>query len=151
MEFTFTYKKASNKDLFSQLEQNEHLKISKLQNYIPIYERFFSLNQNNYNNVNLNHKYSLKNIFKCETHNKYTGEIIDTQTINLSSVKPCTLNELHRKIFYKCKLFSFVRAVEMLVNNGNINSKKQNILEGKQYFSMHHRLREIVEKKLNII
>ena len=80
-----------------------------------------------------------------------TGEIIDTQTINLSSVKPCTLNELHRKIFYKCKLFSFVRAVEMLVNNGNINSKKQNILEGKQYFSMHHRLREIVENKLNII
>jgi len=40
---------------------------------------------------------------------------------------------------------------EMLVNNGNINTKKQNILEGKQYFSMHHRLREIVENKLNII
>ena len=48
MEFNFTYKKASNKELLNHLEQNDNLEISKLQNYIPLYEKFFNLNENNF-------------------------------------------------------------------------------------------------------
>jgi hypothetical protein len=33
-----------------------------IQNYIPIYSRFFDLNENNYNNIQLNQKYYLQNI-----------------------------------------------------------------------------------------
>ena len=77
MEFNFTYKKASNKELLNHLEQNDHLEISKLQNYIPLYEKFFHLNENNFNNINLNHTYSLKSIVSRENHNKFVGELID--------------------------------------------------------------------------
>jgi methionyl-tRNA formyltransferase len=80
-----------------------------------------------------------------------TGEIIDIQSIDLSSVKPCTIHDLDKKIFYRYKLFSFVRAVEMLVRVGKINTKQQQLSDGKQYFYMHRKLREIVEKKLDII
>jgi len=33
-----------------------------IQNYIPIYSRFFDLNENNYNNIQLNQRYYLQNI-----------------------------------------------------------------------------------------
>jgi methionyl-tRNA formyltransferase len=80
-----------------------------------------------------------------------TGGIVNTQSIDLSIMKPCTIQDLDKIIFYRYKLFSFVRAVEMLVEDGKINTKQQQLSDGKQYFYMHHRLREIVEKKLNII
>ena len=49
--------------------------MAKLQNYIPIYNKFFSLNQKNYNNINLNHKYHLLSILDKNNENKYTGKI----------------------------------------------------------------------------
>ena len=53
------YKKNKNKNLFSDLEKHS---ITKLQNYIPLYQNFFSLNENNYNNINLNHKYHISDV-----------------------------------------------------------------------------------------
>ena len=46
------YQKRKNTELFRDL--NDKLNLSKQQNYIPIYQRFFTLNQSNYNGVNLN-------------------------------------------------------------------------------------------------
>ena len=40
----FTYKKHDNDKLFSSLEKTE-LGIKKLQNYIPLYSKFFVLNE----------------------------------------------------------------------------------------------------------
>jgi hypothetical protein len=55
------YLKNKNKNLFSQLE--ELLNVTKIQNYIPLYNRFFHLNQSNWNSINLNHS-SLTNLIQ---------------------------------------------------------------------------------------
>ena len=50
----FGYKKNDNKKLFHSLENSELLNVENTQNYIPIYQRFFNLNQSNHYSVNLN-------------------------------------------------------------------------------------------------
>ena len=77
------YQKRKNQELFKSLEDSKLLFLSKTQNYIPIYQRFFSLTDTNYNNINLSHKWyisSIKeqteeesNIFHCKIKN------VDTQ------------------------------------------------------------------------
>ena len=64
------YKKNDNSKIFRYFEKTEINKITKLQNYIPIYKRFFSLNNSNFNSINLNQKYSLKKVkFKNKENN----------------------------------------------------------------------------------
>ena len=54
------YKKNDNKKLFINFENKSLLDVSKVQNYIPLYNRFFDINSSNYNNINLNNRYSIK-------------------------------------------------------------------------------------------
>ena len=56
------YQKRKNTELFKSLEKPSSLFLSKTQNYIPIYKRFLELNDTNYNNVNLNHKWYISSI-----------------------------------------------------------------------------------------
>ena len=63
------YQKNNNKNLFKSLE--EIVDFTKNQNYIPIYKNFFNINNQNYNNINLNHKYSLDTIVSKENENIY--------------------------------------------------------------------------------
>ena len=49
------YQKRKNVELFKSLEDPESLFLSNVQNYIPIYTKFFSLNETNFNSINLNH------------------------------------------------------------------------------------------------
>tara|TARA_Y100000592_G_scaffold11519_1_gene16247 strand:+ start:3994 stop:5655 length:1662 start_codon:yes stop_codon:yes gene_type:complete len=72
----FSYKKNDNTDLFRDLEKDYLTNISKLQNYIPIYDKFFSLNESNYNSINLNNNY-IKSIVNKESENKYKGVVRD--------------------------------------------------------------------------
>ena len=85
---TVNYLKRKNIELFKTLEKPDILFLSKTQNYIPIYNRIFSLNNSNYNSINLNHKwylYNIKNsidtnsdtkkIFQCRIKNTETDEI----------------------------------------------------------------------------
>lgn len=71
------YKKRKNVSLFENIQSNETFQISRIQNFIPIYKRFFSLNETNYNSINLNHQWYLNKIFNkshdCE--NEYNCEI----------------------------------------------------------------------------
>ena len=53
------YQKRKNGDLFKCLENPNGLFLSDLQNYVPIYTKFFSLNETNYNSINLNHPWYL--------------------------------------------------------------------------------------------
>ena len=81
------YQKRKNGELFKSLENPDSLFLSKTQNYIPIYKRFFELNEKNYNNINLNHSSYLlkvdenkedsvnKNLFECEIQNMKTENI----------------------------------------------------------------------------
>ena len=56
------YRKNNNKVLFESINKNEFLDIESVQNYIPLYNNFFNLNNSNYNSINLNNKYKIENI-----------------------------------------------------------------------------------------
>ena len=53
--FGINYQKRKNINLFSKFQTNKTICLEQVQNYLPIYDRFFSLNENNYNSINLNH------------------------------------------------------------------------------------------------
>ena len=74
------YCKRKNGELFKSLEDFEILNLSNVQNYIPIYKKFFSLNETNYNNINLYNKLYITDIFKKDTNtNSYNCMITDTE------------------------------------------------------------------------
>ena len=55
----FTYIKPNHTVLFQSVVDENGMGVKYPQNYIPIYNRFFSLTSNNYNTITLNHKRSL--------------------------------------------------------------------------------------------
>jgi|694.fasta_scaffold32487_6 hypothetical protein len=59
---SINYQKRKNTELFKRFEESDSLFLSKIQNYIPIYTRFFNLNDTNYNSINLNNKWYISNI-----------------------------------------------------------------------------------------
>lgn len=79
---TVNYQKRKNTELFKSLEEKETLFLSKVQNYIPTYNRFFELNETNFNNINLNHKWYLSSV-------KYnsTTEEVDCKVKNINNDK----------------------------------------------------------------
>ena len=82
MMVDLNYQKRKNIELFKVFEDSNTLFLSNSQNYIPIYNRFFSLNDTNFNAINLNHKWYIsnvkerldenKNIFVCKIKNVNT-------------------------------------------------------------------------------
>ena len=72
------YKKNKNSDLLLELESSLHL--SNVQNYIPIYNQFFSLNSTNWNSINLKNDYELLKIWDCN-YNKATATLQTNETI----------------------------------------------------------------------
>ena len=75
------YKKYNNDNLFSNFENIEFTNLSNIQNYIPIYQNFFTLSESNYNSINLNNKYYIRTISSKESDNKYTGEVSDISNV----------------------------------------------------------------------
>ena len=73
----FTYKKDDNRKLFNSLEENPAFGILEAQNYVPLYNSFFSLTKTNSNVIMLNQKWKIheiiaqesNNIFKCQVKN----------------------------------------------------------------------------------
>ena len=76
--FTLTYNKNKAHSLFKQMESR--LPSSLTQNYIPIYTKYFSLNQDNYNHINLNQHYGICEIVDRQTENVYTISTTDGGT-----------------------------------------------------------------------
>ena len=86
--FNIYYKKNDNTELFKLLEENN---LVDIQNYIPIYNRFFELNETNYKNVNLNQPYNITGINPTDNPNKFKCTIqSETQKIILIDNKPLT-------------------------------------------------------------
>ena len=71
----FNYKKINNNNLFIDFRKEELLNIEESQNYIPLYDKFFKLNENNFNSINLNNQNSLVNIIEKINENKYKAKI----------------------------------------------------------------------------
>jgi hypothetical protein len=68
MNFSLYYRKNKNEDLFKSLETSD-LGLEKLQNYVPLYEKFFSLNSTNFNSINLNQKYYIHSLIRVNDKN----------------------------------------------------------------------------------
>jgi hypothetical protein len=71
------YRKNNNKELFESINKEEFFDLEKTQNYIPLYEHYFNLNNTNYNSINLNNKLQLESILEKESYNKFIGTVVD--------------------------------------------------------------------------
>ena len=78
VKMDFTYKKDDNRKLFKSLEENPAFGILEPQNYIPLYNSYFSLTKSNYNAIMLNHKWKLHEVLAEEDTNIYKCQIKDT-------------------------------------------------------------------------
>ena len=70
-----TYKKINNSQLFKNFENSELLNMTDCQNYIPIYNSFFKLNNNNFNSINLNNEHALYSLTEKRNENIFEGTI----------------------------------------------------------------------------
>ena len=85
MTICVNYQKRRNQKLFHQFQTNKNINLTNIQNYIPIYDRFFSLNNTNWNSINLNHQWSIFNIKDSNKKNNGNNEnifICDLKNIN---------------------------------------------------------------------
>ena len=80
MTININYRKKKNTNLFLKMQQHKGIQLSNMQNYIPIYNKFFALNETNYNFVNLNHKWYISDI---KEHNN----LDDTENIFVCKLK----------------------------------------------------------------
>jgi hypothetical protein len=93
------YQKRKNTELFKGLESPSSLFLSKTQNYIPIYNRFFSLNETNYNNINLNHKWYITSLSERE---KDEESVDDYNKLYSCRIKNINTNKVKDKdVFFK--------------------------------------------------
>jgi hypothetical protein len=88
------YKKRKNTQLFSQLHSIKKLQLTNIQNYNPLYDRFFSLNANNWNAINLNNVWNVSEI----KDTKETGNIFQAKLRHISDDIDLVQN---KKLFIK--------------------------------------------------
>ena len=86
----FTYRKNDNASLFESVQRNELLDIKEPQNYVPLYKKFFDLNDKNYDKINLNNKKYLRRIITMTDDNSCKGIIMNSKN-----------NEENAEIFFK--------------------------------------------------
>lgn len=72
-----SYRKNDNGTLFSTLGSSPHLQFDDIQNYVPMYDKYFALTDSNHNSINLNHKYTITKIVASESQNKCTALVMN--------------------------------------------------------------------------
>jgi len=107
------YQKRKNVELFKSLEDSKSLFLSKTQNYIPIYKRFFSLNDTNWNSINLNHKWYISSIKENDEENSNLFEC-KIKNINTQKTKD-------KDVFFK--LAPLLDPYKYLIGKYDINNK----------------------------
>ena len=107
------YQKRKNAELFKSLEDSKSLFLSKIQNYIPIYKRFFSLNDTNWNSINLNHKWYISSIKESDEENSNLFEC-KIKNINTQKTKD-------KDVFFK--LAPLLDPYKYLIGKYDINNK----------------------------
>jgi hypothetical protein len=112
------YQKRKNHELFKTLEDPKTLFLSKTQNYIPIYNRFFSLNETNYNNINLNHKWYISSA-------KEFSE--DCENIITCNIKNIHTEKTKEKIVF-LKMAPLIDPYKYLVGKLNVDNKELLVL-----------------------
>jgi hypothetical protein len=108
------YQKRRNSELFESLEKRENLFLSNTQNYIPIYQRFFTLNETNYNSINLNNKWYISNVFDA------TEDREENEQLYYCTIKNINNNKLKDKpVFFK--MAPLLDPYKFLIGKYNVN------------------------------
>ena len=107
------YQKRKNVELFKGLEDSKTLFLSKTQNYIPIYKRFFSLNETNWNSINLNHKWYISSIKEGDKEN---NNLFNCRIKNINTQKT-----KDKDVFFK--LAPLLDPYKYLIGKYDINNK----------------------------
>jgi hypothetical protein len=113
MMVELNYQKRKNVELFKSLEDSKTLFLSKTQNYIPIYKRFFSLNDTNWNSINLNNKWYISSIKESDEENSNLFEC-RIKNINTQKTKD-------KDVFFK--LAPLLDPYKYLIGKYDINNK----------------------------
>ena len=71
--FTVSYQKNDNTELFKQMDDT--LNVNNTQNYIPIYDRYFELNDTNKDGINLNQKNTIISLDSKITDNLFNVKV----------------------------------------------------------------------------
>jgi len=70
------YIKRKNAKLFNNFVEIKNLNLTNTQNYNPLFTRFFSLNNTNYNSINLNHKWYLQEVIENESDSDSDSDFV---------------------------------------------------------------------------
>jgi hypothetical protein len=100
MAIKVNYQKRKNINLFNKFQSNPNISLSNVQNYIPIYERFFSLNNTNYNSINLNHMWNISDI-KDIKHKDTNVEPAHIYSCKLKNINDDEDMSISQKVFIK--------------------------------------------------
>ena len=120
MSITVNYQKRKNAELFENLEK---LDMENVQNYVPIYKRFFSLNDTNYNGINLNHVWHVTNVSNKIQNNLYQCTIKNGET-NSTKQKPVFFKSAPLLDPFKYMVGKYNVLDSSLLNLPNLNSQK---------------------------
>ena len=86
------YIKPNNGNLFKQMEKCGFICDQSIQNYNPIYSKFFLLTPNNYNAINLNTPFHLKNII-TDNANPTENTILTSDSISQCVIQSSTTSQ----------------------------------------------------------
>ena len=110
MSIYVNYQKRKNAALFKQFQTNANINVTDVQNYIPIYDRFFSLNNTNWNSINLNHKLVISSIKSSCKNNKFKLYANNNDNEHMFE---CTLKHISDDNFTTCKSI-FIKMAPLL-------------------------------------
>lgn len=102
MAININYQKRKNVNLFNKFQSNTSISLSSVQNYLPIYSNFFSLNQSNFNGINLNHMWSVADIKDLKEKDK--SDSFESEHIYMCKLKNLSGDDefsINQKIFIK--------------------------------------------------
>lgn len=116
----FSYRKNNNEVLFKSLENNELLNVMHPQNYNPLYQKFFTLNEKNYDKINLNETIKMSEVKKKKTYNKFI----------------CHVENDEKKIIEKQVFFKFSPLLDPLKYvTGKYDASNENLLNLPDYYN----------------
>ena len=70
------------KELMTDFKNEKLTNFRKIQNYIPLYSKYFNCNETNWNHINLNHISSITRILKKETDNIFNIQLEDNRNVD---------------------------------------------------------------------
>ena len=125
-----SYVKNRNNDVLKELELEEYTNIKNVQRYIPIYNRFFELNNTNYNNIMFDQNYYLTKFIEkdASTINTYKVNVVDKDENEKKTVMFCKFSPLIDPVKYMMGKYENININTMpnIMNNEGVHEKLLN-------------------------